>query len=161
MALYSLLSVSSVVAGVGHLGFFLPFLADPFYYDTPANGWRDFWHLLPPYLGPRDPAVLRPFFLGHASAWDAAVLRAWAFPLAVWSAFFLCLLWTTLCAAALLRRRWEDEEHLPFPVIALPLEMTREGAPCTASRCSGSASPSRWSSTRSTPCRASCRRCPR
>ena len=28
-----------------------------------------------------------------------------------------------------LRRRWADEEHLPFPVIALPLEMTREGAP--------------------------------
>ena len=29
MALYSMLSMSSVVAGVGHLGFLLPFLANP------------------------------------------------------------------------------------------------------------------------------------
>ena len=56
-------------------------------------------------------------------------MEAWAYPLAVWSVFFLVLLWTTLCLAAILRRRWEDEEHLPFPVLALPLEMTREGAP--------------------------------
>ena len=129
MALYSMLSLSSVVAGVGHLGFLLPFLANPFYYQTTANGWSSFWHLLPPYIGPRDPDILRGFFLGHSTALDPHVLAAWAYPLAVWSVFFLVLLWTTLCLAAILRRRWEDEEHLPFPVIALPLEMTREGAP--------------------------------
>ncbi len=129
MALYSVLSMSSVVAGVGHLGFFLPFLANPFYYQTTANGWSSFWHLLPPYIGPRDPAILRGFFLGHSTAFEPHILAAWAYPLAVWSVFFLVLLWTTLCLAAILRRRWEDEEHLPFPVLALPLEMTREGAP--------------------------------
>ena len=129
MALYSMLSMSSVVAGVGHLGFLLPFLANPFYYQTTANGWSSFWHLLPPYIGPRDPEVLRGFFLGHSTAFDPHILAAWAYPLAVWSVFFLVLLWTTLCLATILRRRWEDEEHLPFPVIALPLEMTREGAP--------------------------------
>ena len=42
MALYSMLSMSSVVAGVGHLGFLLPFLANPFYYQTTANGWSSF-----------------------------------------------------------------------------------------------------------------------
>ena len=129
MALYSMLSMSSVVAGVGHLGFLLPFLANPFYYQTTANGWSSFWHLLPPYIGPRDPEVLRGFFLGHSTAFDPHILAAWAYPLAVWSVFFLVLLWTTLCLATILRRRWEDEEHLPFPVIVLPLEMTREGAP--------------------------------
>ena len=129
MALYSMLSMSSVVAGVGHLGFLLPFLANPFYYQTTANGWSSFWHLLPPYIGPRDPEILRGFFLGHSTAFDPHILAAWAYPLAVWSVFFLVLLWTTLCLATILRRRWEDEEHLPFPVIVLPLEMTREGAP--------------------------------
>ena len=129
MALYSMLSLSSVAAGVGHLGFFTPFLVNPFYFNTTANGWKDFWHLLPPYIGPRDPEILRGFFHGHATALTVPVLSAWAYPLAVWSAFFLVLLWTTLCLAAILRRRWEEEEHLPFPVIALPLEMTREGAP--------------------------------
>ena len=129
MALYTLLSISSVVAGVGHLGFFLPFLANPFYFQTPVNGWETFWHLLPPYVGPRDPAILKGFFHGHSTAFKAPILQAWAFPLAVWSVFFLVLLWTTLCLSAILRRRWDDEERLPFPVIALPLEMTRDGAP--------------------------------
>ncbi len=129
MALYTMLCISSVVAGVGHFGFFLPFLANPFYFNTPTNGWETFWHLLPSYIGPRDPEVLKGFFLGHQTAFRAPILLAWAPPLAIWSVFFLALLWTTLCLAAILRRRWDDEEHLPFPVIALPLEMTRDGAP--------------------------------
>ena len=129
MALYTLLSMSSVVAGVGHFGFFLPFLVSPFHYNTPSNGWETFWHLLPPSISPRDPAVLKGFFQGHSTAFRLPILQAWAYPLTVWSVFFLVLLWMTLCAAALLRRRWEEEEHLPFPIIALPLEMTREGAP--------------------------------
>ena len=129
MALYTMLSMSSVVAGVGHFGFLLPFLASPFHFNTPTNGWETFWHLLPSFIGPRDPDILKPFFLGHSTAFQAPVLLAWAYPLAVWSLFLLLLLWTTLCLAAILRRRWDDEEHLPFPVIALPLEMTRDGAP--------------------------------
>ncbi len=129
MVLYTLLSLSSAVAGVGQFGFFLPFLANPFYYDTPANGWRAWHYLLPSAVGPRDPAVLQGFFEGHANAFQPQILAAWAGPLLTWSVFFLVLLWTTLCLAALLRRRWADEEHLPFPVLALPLEMTREGAP--------------------------------
>ena len=129
MLLYSLLSISSVVAGVGHMGFFTPFLSNPFWYASNANGYRNFWHSLPPYIGPRDPAVLRGFYEGHSTFFRPAVMRAWAGPLLVWGAFFLVLLWTMLCLAAIVRRRWAEEEHLPFPVIALPLEMTREGAP--------------------------------
>ncbi|MBV9850586.1 MAG: hypothetical protein JO250_13015 [Armatimonadetes bacterium] len=129
MALYTMLSMGSVVAGVGHFGFFTPFLVNPFYYDTPASGWKAFHYLLPSFIGPRDPAILKGFFEGHSTAFRPEVLAAWAYPLTVWCIFFLVLLWTTLCVAAILRRRWQDEEHLPFPVIALPLEMTREGAP--------------------------------
>ena len=129
MLLYSLLSISSVVAGVGNMGFFLPFLSNPFYYDNNNNGWRELWHLLPSYIGPRDPAVLKGFYQGNSTFFQPHIMQAWALPLSVWGAFFLVLLWTTLCLAVIVRRRWAEEEHLPFPVIALPLEMTREGAP--------------------------------
>ena len=129
MVLYAALSMSSVVAGVGHFGFFAPFLANPFHFNTPTNGWNSFWHLLPWYIGPRDPAVLKGFYNGHATFFEPRIMAAWAGPLSVWCGFFLVLLWTTLCLSAILRRRWADEEHLPFPMIALPLAMTREGAP--------------------------------
>src|SRR5690349_14964303 len=34
MTLYAMLSMSSVVAGVGHFGFFMPFLSNAFYYGA-------------------------------------------------------------------------------------------------------------------------------
>lgn len=129
MLVYSLVSLSSVVAGVGHMGFFTPFLTNPFYFANDTNGYREFWRLLPPYIGPRDPAVLAGFYHGKSSFFQPEIMRAWAMPLAVWSVFFLILLWTSLCLAVIVRRRWAEEEHLPFPVIVLPLEMTREDAP--------------------------------
>ncbi len=129
MALYALLSMSSVVAGVGHFGFFTPFLTNPFYYANAANGWSRFWYLLPWYIGPRDPAIFKGFYEGHATFFQPRIMAAWAGPLSVWCLFFLVLLWTMLCLSIIVRRRWADEEHLPFPVLALPLEMTREGAP--------------------------------
>ena len=134
MALYTMLSMASAVAGVGNYGFFLPFLANPFYYNTASNGWRGWWPLLPDFIGPRSKAVLKPFYLGHSSFLQPGILQAWARPLIIWSLFFLMLIWTTLCLASMLRRGWESEEYLPFPVIALPLEMTRPGAPLYSNR---------------------------
>jgi hypothetical protein len=135
MALYAMLSISSVVAGVGHFGFFMPFLTNAFYYGATSNSeWQDFWHLLPDSIGPRDPTILHGFYSGNTTFFQAAIMRAWAGPVLIWCAFFLCLLWTTLCLATILRRRWADEEYLPFPVIAVPLEMTREGAPIYRNR---------------------------
>ncbi|BDI34553.1 hypothetical protein CCAX7_66040 [Capsulimonas corticalis] len=129
MMLYSLTSMSSVVAGVGHMGFFTPFLSNVFWYAKPTNNFQQIWPLLPSYIGPRDHEILRGFYEGHSTFFRPEVMRAWSGPLCVWSIFFLTLLWTTLCLAAIVRRRWEEDEHLPFPVVALPLEMTREGAP--------------------------------
>lgn len=135
MALYAMLSVSGVVAGVGHFGFFTPFLTNPWYYGSSSRKeWQDFWSMLPPSIGPRQPEVLKHFYSGNSTFFQPYIMRAWAGPLLVWSLFFLVLLWTTLCIVAVLRRRWADEEHLPFPVIQLPLEMTREGAPLYRNR---------------------------
>ncbi|MDR3706854.1 MAG: hypothetical protein P4L33_01020 [Capsulimonadaceae bacterium] len=129
MSVYSTLSMSSVVAGVGNMGFFAPYLANPFYYANQINGWKSFWYLLPRFSGPRDPDILAGFYNGQSTFFTAKVMQAWALPLLSWSLFFLVLLWMTLCTAAILRKRWADDEHLAFPVIAVPLEITREGAP--------------------------------
>lgn len=126
MVLYTMLSLSSVVAGIGNLGFFTPFLANPFWYASPGNKWQEFWPLLPSILGPRDREILEGFYYGHSTFFQPRVMAAWALPLIVWGLFFLVLIGTVLCLATILRRRWTDEEHLPFPVLTLPLEMTRE-----------------------------------
>lgn len=129
LIIYMLLSLSSSISGVGNIGFFTPFLVSPFYYANPENGWRSFLHDLPWYIGPRDKSVLDDYFNGHSSFFHWNIVQAWAGPLLVWSGFILVLLFTMLCLAVILRRRWADEEHLPFPVVALPLAMTRSADP--------------------------------
>ncbi|HEX5324305.1 MAG TPA: DUF6785 family protein [Capsulimonadaceae bacterium] len=129
LIVYMLLSLSSSISGVGSMGFFTAILVTPFYYATPQNGWKNFWDDLPWYIGPRDKAIYNGYFNGYDSFFHVKYIVAWAGPLLVWSVFFLVLLFTMLCLAAILRRRWAEEEHLPFPVIALPLELTRTAEP--------------------------------
>lgn len=134
MALFTMLSLSSAIAGIGNLGFFLPFLGNAFWFSESNAEWNAFPPLLPSYIGPRDRNILKGFYEGRSTFFQADVMAAWALPLIFWGVFYLILLWTLLCAASVLRRRWEDEEHLPFPVVALPLEMTREAAPLYRNR---------------------------
>jgi hypothetical protein len=134
MVVYTLLSLSSAIAGVSNIGFLALALGSPSAYTMNNRGVTDILPLLPAAMGPRDPVVLQGFYQGHSTFFRAAAVAAWAYPLAVWGVFLLVLLWTMLCLSAILRGRWADEEHLPFPVIALPLEITREGAPIYRSR---------------------------
>ncbi|GAB4455361.1 MAG: hypothetical protein OHK0029_11370 [Armatimonadaceae bacterium] len=134
LVLYSMLSIATALAGIGNIGFFTPFLGNAFWYATDANGW-DQWHpLLPAWVGPRDKEVLRGFYEGKSTFFQPEIMRAWAFPLIAWAVFLLVLFWTMLCLSAMLRRRWMDEEHLTFPVVALPLEMTRQDTPLIRNR---------------------------
>jgi hypothetical protein len=134
MAVYTMLSMSSVVAGVSTYGFVTPFLVSAFYYANKINGFNGFWHELPLTIGPRDPAVLKGFFLGHSTFFTPSTMSAWLMPLAMVGSFVMILLCTMLCMSSIVRRRWDEEEHLAFPVIALPLEMTKEGAPLYRSK---------------------------
>ncbi|MDQ2732986.1 MAG: hypothetical protein M3Y56_15115, partial [Armatimonadota bacterium] len=126
IVIYIMISMSSVVNGMGNYGFFLPFLSHVFWLADDSNKWSRFWPLLPSWFGPRDKeAILRPFYEGHHSMFNMVFIKAWSLPLAIWSLFFLVLVWTMLCMAAILRRQWAENEHLTFPVIYLPVEMTR------------------------------------
>ena len=83
-----------------------------------------------PYIGPRDPVVLQGFYQGNSTFFQP--LRDSGLARCRWASG-ACSFWSFCgqrCAwQRIVRRRWEEEEHLPFPVIVLPLEMTREGAP--------------------------------
>jgi hypothetical protein len=122
MVVYGLLSLSSAIAGIGNIGFFLPFLVNAFWFGNDNNKWVHFYDLLPANIGPRDKdGVLKGFFEGQSTFFRSETIAVWAGPLLWWSVFFLALLWTLMCLAAVIRRRWAEEEHLPFPVVALPV----------------------------------------
>src|SRR5262249_9579722 len=64
---------------------------------------------------------------GTTPLYRLAVLRDWSIPVAAWTAFLLLLFVTSLSVNALLRRRWVEGERLTFPLVVLPLAMTRGG----------------------------------
>jgi hypothetical protein len=98
----------------------------PIWNATPGNRWAEvIWPNLPSWLvvGNRD--VLRGFFLGDASPYRREVFAAWAQPIIWWTAWAAALLWVALCLNVIVRRRWSREEQLPFPMTALPIQMSQ------------------------------------
>jgi len=101
----------------------------PFWFASPENRWQDLlWPNLPTWLTVRDHDVLAGFYLGHSTPYTADVIRAWATP-AIWFAAFVgTIMWVCLCLNSIVRRRWVDEERLPFPIVTLPVQLVDERA---------------------------------
>ncbi|HLJ56554.1 MAG TPA: DUF6785 family protein, partial [Chthonomonadaceae bacterium] len=128
LLLYSMLCVSTCAGGVGFVQMFISQIAGPIYFATPSNGWHTkLWPYIPAWMVPRQPDVLKGFYQGNATLYSPRVLAAWAIPVLAWTAFIVAIFWVLLCMAALVRRRWVEEERLTFPLVYLPVEMTQPG----------------------------------
>jgi hypothetical protein len=104
-------------------------LTYPFYFATPENGWEQLlWPNLPHWLTVRDPEALEGFFVGQTTPYRWSVLRAWAAPALWWTSFLTVLLWVCLCLNSVVRRRWEEEEKLPYPLVIVPMQIAEERA---------------------------------
>lgn len=102
-----------------------PSLTWPVWGANPGNGWeRMMWPSLPPWLIVTDRRALEGFYIGGASPYRREVLLAWAQPALWWTAWLTALLWVSLCLNLIVRRRWSQEERLPFPMTVLPLNLT-------------------------------------
>ncbi len=121
---YIMQTVSIGISGIGMMQFLVPALGNAFYYKTAANDWEGlFHHTIPRHLTP-DPEVLPKFYQGNASL-TPTYLAGWFGPMCWWTAFICVLLGSMLCLNVILRRQWADNEKLPFPIVYLPLEITR------------------------------------
>ena len=102
-------------------------IAWPVWNATPGNRWEELLlPNLPRWLLVTDRNALAGFFLGDASPYRWSVLAAWLGPALWWTAWATALLWVTLCLNVIVRRRWSQEEQLPFPMTALPLQISQE-----------------------------------
>jgi len=97
----------------------------PIWNAGPENQWQELlWPNLPTWLTVMDRRALEGFFLGGASPYSRAVLKAWAQPVFWWTAWVVALFWVTMCLNVIARKRWSEEEQLPFPMTMLPLQIT-------------------------------------
>jgi hypothetical protein len=95
----------------------------PFWFATEENGWRTLlWPYLPGWLTVRSPDVLEGFYAGAGQPYTRQVIAAWAGPALWWASYVGVTMWVCLCLNSIVRRRWADEEKLPFPLTVVPLE---------------------------------------
>jgi len=90
----------------------------------PGNNWENLiWPNLPAHLTVMDRDALHGFFVGDSTPYNPRILGAWLRPALWWVAWVTGLVWVFLFGSVILRRRWSEEEKLPFPMTLLPLEL--------------------------------------
>jgi hypothetical protein len=124
---------SCLVPGNGGENYIIPNLIAPFYYATRENKWMEF---LQPYLKPwftpgltaggqYNRSVVEGWYTGIAPT-ESIPWGAWLVPLFAWGAFIFASYIMLGCLAVLLRAQWTEREALRFPLLQLPIEMTRD-----------------------------------
>lgn len=104
-------------AGISHL----------FWFATPENEWHHWFTYIPQWLTVDDKRVLSGFYNADSSLYTTRNLSAWMTPFIWWSAFICTLLLMMLCINILVKKRWTQREKLVYPIIQLPLAITKGG----------------------------------
>jgi hypothetical protein len=125
LLIYSMLAIGAAIAGHDFLPSLIQFLGHPYHVDTPENGWLGrFGQYLPTPLMVADKDALKGYYQGSSSIYYPENWHAWVRPCLLWSAFVVAMIWTMMCVNVLVRQGWQDRERLPFPIVAIPLQMT-------------------------------------
>lgn len=131
LTIYILLSLSTAMCGHDLIQVLISVMANPAWFaqQTPENHWGDFLKDIPDWLVVKNTDVLKDYFNG-TNRWNGfyhkEYILAWLPPAAIWTGFFMILIFTMLCLSVILRKQWTERERLTFPIIELPLRMTDE-----------------------------------
>ena len=127
LVIYVMLCMASAIASHDHTQVLIPMIGHVFWFDTPENEWRELLYRYMPTWGTvQDKGILEGFYEGQTTLYRAEVLQAWLGPALWWTSFIVVLVFVMLCINVVLRKQWTEREKLAYPIIQLPLEMTRD-----------------------------------
>lgn len=128
MFIYIMNVIAVYISGIGMMQFLNPPLVGWQYFATPENKWANAWHrFVQPWTVVTNPDAIKNYYAGRTTFFTTDTVAAWLTPIAVWTTFIFVLLFCFLCIAALVRRQWVEREKLIFPIVLIPLEITRDG----------------------------------
>ena len=132
LTVYMTCLFSTLTVGIGGNNYFVSFIIGSFYYSTRENRWFDALKGLPPWFTPAlgadgtyNRVLVENWYQGIGPN-QAIPWAAWLVPLCAWGLFFAAAFWMMACLSVMLRAQWGDNEVLAFPLLRLPLEMTRD-----------------------------------
>lgn len=121
LTIYGVLVLTVSMSGRRVARVLLAFITAPRYYDTIA----DIGAAIPGWYAPDDARAVTGFF--EASRSGGVPWEVWIGPLAAWTVFLLASWMGIFSLLDLFRRRWADQEHLRFPLLYLPMELSADG----------------------------------
>ena len=125
LVVFSMLLMVPAVSTVGLT--LLPHLVGFVYYATQENRWGSrVVPLLPEGLVIQDAGVAKGFFEGVRGGGEIPY-GAWVGPLCAWAVLLGTLYFTLISLLVILRKRWIEQERLPFPLAQLPLSLAGVG----------------------------------
>ncbi|MEE2657934.1 MAG: DUF6785 family protein [Candidatus Latescibacterota bacterium] len=125
IVVYIMLIVASALPTMGLSEYLVTIISGAQYYATPENEWATLIHpYLPDWIGPRSETAVKWFYEG-APKGSGIPWQAWARPLAYWCVPIASLYLVMISSMVILRRQWVENERLIFPIVQLPIEMTR------------------------------------
>ena len=126
LTVYAMLVISTSIASYGMLQDLFAVVVHPYRFATEENEWKNlFFRHIPPWFTVSQPDLLIGYYEGDSTFYERKHIEAWMRPMLVWSVFTLVLLFTLHCLNTLIRRQWVSAERLAFPIIQLPVAMTR------------------------------------
>ncbi len=134
LTIYITCLFSCLVPGHGAENYFVGSTVGPFYFATPENGWLN---IIAPHLKPWfSPALWagggvyndagRSVVNGWYNGADIIPWSAWLVPILAWTTLIFATYFLWACLAVMLRGQWAQREALAFPLLKLPLEMTKD-----------------------------------
>lgn len=128
ITVYVMVWVVTMLAGHDSLQLGIPALAFTSYFGDDSNRWNElFTARLPDWLTVKDKTAIKSFFTGYDSFYKPEYVQAWLGPVLWWTSFICAMAVVTICANIILRKQWAENERLSFPVVQLPMAITRDG----------------------------------
>jgi len=124
--LYIMLIIACSIISWGFVLNLLPLLAGLQYYAHEGNQWNEIiLKHIPKYLLPQGKEVIRTFYEG-LSPGKSIPWSAWIKPLFFWTTFITAAYFLMLSVYTFFRKTWIEKENLFFPLIQLPLALTKQ-----------------------------------
>ena len=128
ITVYVMVWIAVMLAGHDSLQLCVPALAFTTYYANPVNNWDAVFNSrLPKWATVQNKEAVASFFTGYDSFYRWEYVSAWLGPVLWWTAFIIALGVVTICVNILLRKQWAENERLSFPIVQLPLAITKDG----------------------------------
>lgn len=128
LTIYFMICLASIMSGFDTIQVFSSVIGHARWFATPENEWKNLLGpYLPDWLSVSDMKALEGYYEGDSTFYTASHVKAWLKPALFWSAFLVLIAWVVLCFNVILRRQWIEKEKLAYPIIQIPLSMTKGG----------------------------------